>query len=116
MALTSDQIKEIANYLNYEYWEREYLTDLLNARSSRYGLGWDTEVTDLLEQLTDVDTQIDQSNGDVIESDIDGQFSVKWQENRTGTALLRAKRSKILSGLFRLIEIYPRSISTHLIR
>jgi hypothetical protein len=116
MALSSEQVNQIAKNLNYEYWEREYLTTLLNARSSHYGSDWDDEVTELLDQLTDIDTQISQSNGDVTESDIVGQLSIKYQENRTAAALLRAKKSKILAGLFRVIEIYPRTNSTHLIR
>lgn len=116
MSLTTEQVTQIAKYLNYEYWQRAYLTSCLTEKSSHYGNDWDEEVGEILIRLIEIESEESSSVGDVIEVDIVGEIRTKFQDDRTKNSQLRAKKSKILAELFRVIEIYPNSNSSNIIR
>ncbi len=116
--LNSEQIKEIAKYLNYSFSHRDYLTHILNSRSTEYGEDWDTEVSELLNEITSAKSnyQAVLSTGGIKRQQISGAYEIEYTESNNNLQGLKTIYYNLLGELFKLIELTPCPTSNYRMR
>ncbi len=116
--LTNEQIVEISKYLNYSFAYREYLTHILNSKSTKHGESWDTEVSDLLTRIATAKSDYESSisEGGIKRTEISGELAIEYMEGSSSLKGLQTLYYNLLGELFRLIELRPYSTSNYKVR
>lgn len=116
--LTNEQIKQISEILKYSYSEREYLTNTLNNKSSEFGESWDTEIGEVLTNISETKDQLDilMSQGEIKREEVKGAFQIEYQEGKSELLAVKSVYNNLLGQLYRLIEMRPKSTTSFIIR
>ena len=112
MVFSTAEVKQIADTLNYEFCDREWLTRYLQEGIDQYGTDWETEVRNLLGELTIVTTALADTKGEIKKINIDRSLEVEYEEFRGTRAQTEAKRTRIVGQLCRLIGLYVNDSSS----